>query len=119
MIELMNTIFDSILKMHKEWQKEYAQDEDNVFANFERVAYFTKTTREKALLTYMIKHIDGLCAYADGHSSQREYVRGMLTDIIVYCILFWGMVEDNKNSQRSEDESCVYNIRIFYSLVVW
>ena len=77
-------------------QKEYAHTEDNVFANFERVASFTKTTREKALLTYMIKHIDGLCAYADGHRSQREDVRGRLTDIIVYAMLFWGMVESNE-----------------------
>jgi hypothetical protein len=45
----------------------------------------------------MIKHVDGLCAYSDGHQSQREDVRGRLTDIIVYCILFWGMVEDNES----------------------
>ena len=45
----------------------------------------------------MIKHVDGLCAYADGHNSQREDVRGRLTDIIVYSMLFWGMVVDNKN----------------------
>ena len=45
----------------------------------------------------MIKHVDGLCAYSDGHHSQREDVRGRLTDIIVYCILFWGMVEDNES----------------------
>jgi hypothetical protein len=46
----------------------------------------------------MIKHIDGLCAYADGHDSQREDVRGRLTDIIVYCCLFWGMVVDKKEN---------------------
>jgi hypothetical protein len=45
----------------------------------------------------MIKHIDGLCAYVDGHHSQREDVRGRLTDIQVYCRLFWGMVEDKEN----------------------
>ena len=85
-------------------QSEYARDSENVFANFERVASFTKTTREKALLTYMIKHIDGLCAYTDGHRSQRENVRGRLTDIIVYCMLFWGMVEDNELYNEKQGE---------------
>ena len=78
-------------------QKEYAHTEDNVFANFERVASFTKTTREKALLTYMIKHIDGLCAYADGHRSQREDVTGRIKDAIVYLCLLWGMAEDKQS----------------------
>tara|TARA_R110000824_G_scaffold69417_1_gene178946 strand:- start:2345 stop:2683 length:339 start_codon:yes stop_codon:yes gene_type:complete len=105
--DLMDFIFGEVTRIRNAGQKEYARDLDNVFANFERVASFIGETREKALLTYMIKHVDGLCAYADGHNSQREDVRGRLTDIIVYCILFWGMVEDNKNSQRSENEECV------------
>ena len=95
MEEIMERIINLVSDTREAGQNEYARDSENVFANFERVASFTKTTREKALLTYMIKHIDGLCAYADGHSSQREDVRGRLTDIVVYCILLWGMVEDN------------------------
>ena len=95
MNELMEHIFDEVTRIRNAGQSEYARDLGNVFANFERVASFTRESREKVLLTYMIKHVDGLCAYADGHESQREDVRGRLTDIIVYCILFWGMVEDN------------------------
>ena len=97
MNELMDYVFEEVTRIRNAGQSEYARDLDNVFANFERVASFTRDSREKVLLTYMIKHVDGLCAYADGHKSQREDVRGRLTDIIVYCILFWGMVEDNKN----------------------
>ena len=100
MEELIEEIFNEVLKIRDAGQTEYARDKGNVFANFERVASFTGTTREKALLTYLIKHIDGLCAYADGHRSQREDVRGRLTDIIVYCLLFWGMVEDNNNKEQ-------------------
>tara|TARA_R110000824_G_scaffold127445_1_gene287625 strand:- start:1994 stop:2302 length:309 start_codon:yes stop_codon:yes gene_type:complete len=95
--DLMDFIFEEVTRIRNAGQKEYARDLDNVFANFERVALFVGENREKVLLTYMIKHIDGLCAYSDGHDSQREDVRGRLTDIIVYCILFWGMVEDNEN----------------------
>ena len=100
---LIEDIFEEVLRVRDAGQTEYARDKDNVFANFERVASFTGTTREKALLTYMIKHIDGLCAYGDGHNSQREDVRGRLTDIIVYCLLLWGMVEENdiKTKEKS------------------
>ena len=100
MKKLINRIFKEVLRVRDAGQTEYARDGVNVFANFERVASFTGTSREKALLTYMIKHIDGLCAYADGHRSQREDVRGRLTDIIVYCLLMWGMVEENNSKTR-------------------
>ena len=100
MKELMEDIFRQEMSTRDAGQKEYARDEDNVFANFERIALFTGTSREKVLLTYMIKHIDGLCAYADGHRSQREDVRGRLTDIRVYSAIFWGMVEENAEQER-------------------
>ena len=101
--KLIEEIFEKVKEIRDAGQEEYARDTDNVFANFERVASFTGTTREKALLTYMIKHIDGLCAYADGHRSQREDVRGRLTDIIVYCLLMWGMVDDNNLKNKGEN----------------
>tara|TARA_R100000655_G_scaffold107599_5_gene158245 strand:- start:1843 stop:2160 length:318 start_codon:yes stop_codon:yes gene_type:complete len=100
MQDLMVEILDKITKTRDAGQKEYARDTDNVFANFERVASFVGVNREKALLTYMIKHVDGLCAYTDGHHSQREDVRGRLTDIIVYCLLMWGMVEENESKKK-------------------
>ena len=77
-------------------QKEYAQDEDNVFANFERVGDTLKISREKVLMVYLLKHIDGISAYTNGHKSQREDVRGRLTDAIVYLCLLWGMIENDK-----------------------
>ena len=99
MDNLVDEIFSKVKKIRDAGQQEYARDIDNVFANFERVASFVGVNKEKALLTYMIKHVDGLCAYADGHHSQREDVRGRLTDIMVYCLLFWGMVEENESKK--------------------
>ena len=72
-------------------QKEYAQNEDNVFANFERGARALDISREKVLMTYLLKHIDGISAYVKGHKSQREDVRGRITDAIVYLMLLWAM----------------------------
>tara|TARA_R100001530_G_scaffold36375_1_gene28285 strand:- start:480 stop:770 length:291 start_codon:yes stop_codon:yes gene_type:complete len=95
----MKKIIKEITSTRDAGQNEYARDCENVFANFERVASFVGVSREKALLTYMIKHVDGLCAYADGHRSQREEITGRLTDIMVYCVLMWGMVEDNESEE--------------------
>jgi hypothetical protein len=87
-------ILPEITKTRDAGQKEYAHDKDNVFANFERVANALDTTKEKVLMVYLLKHIDGISAYANGLKSQREDVRGRLTDAIVYLMLLWGMVAE-------------------------
>jgi hypothetical protein len=40
-----------------------------------------------------MKHIDGIASHIKGHKSQREDVRGRLTDAIVYLTILWGMIE--------------------------
>ena len=94
----MEKIIKSISKTRKSGQNEYAHDENNVFANFDRIAKALKTTREKVLLTYLLKHVDGITAYVNGHTSQREDVRGRITDIMVYLMLLWAMIENNKDT---------------------
>ena len=84
----------------KQGQKEYAHNIENVFANFERIAKSLNSTREKVLMTYLLKHIDGITAYVNGHLSQREDVRGRISDIIVYSMLLWGMVEEKDNTTK-------------------
>ena len=72
-------------------QKEYAHGRENVFANFERGAKALEISREKVLMTYLLKHIDGISAYVKGHRSQREDITGRITDAIVYLMLLWAM----------------------------
>ena len=97
----MNTLMDKILKEIKSTresgQKEYAHNEENVFANFERVAASLNITRQQSLAVYLLKHIDGVMAYIKGYKSQREDVRGRITDIIVYLMLLWAMVEEEES----------------------
>ena len=76
-------------------QKEYARKSNNAFANFERVGENLGIDRKEVLLVYLLKHIDGICSYAKGHKSQREDVRGRITDVIVYLCLLCGMVESD------------------------
>ena len=83
------------MKTRDAGQKEYAQDAENVFANFERVANALDITREKILMVYLLKHIDGISAYTKGYTSQRERVRGRITDAIVYLMSLWAMSRDD------------------------
>ena len=93
--ELLEDIFNEVRKIRLAGQKEYAHDEDNCFANFERIAKLQDLSRETILMTYLFKHIDGIQSYVKGHKSQREDVRGRIVDIIVYLTLLWGMADQD------------------------
>ena len=94
MTSLMENIWKQVQQTRDDGQKEYAHDQDNVFANFDRVGSLLSITSEKTLMVYLLKHIDGITAYLAGHKSQREDVRGRIKDAIVYLILLWAMVEE-------------------------
>lgn len=72
-------------------QKEYAHEEDNAFANFERAGQALGVPREVVLKIFALKHVDGVKAWAGGHKSQREDVTGRLNDIMVYMVLLDAM----------------------------
>jgi hypothetical protein len=87
-------ILPIIKKTRDAGQKEYAHDKDNVFANFERISKALNISREKVLMVYLLKHVDGIKEYINGYKSQREDVTGRITDAIVYLMLLWAMNED-------------------------
>ena len=100
MEDKINDIFKVIQITREAGQVEYARELGNAFANFERVADYLDTSREKVLMTYLLKHIDGISAYCNGHTSQREDVRGRITDTIVYLCLLWGMVDEREKEKE-------------------
>ena len=96
MESLIKNIFEEVQDMRDAGQKEYAQTEDNVFSNFERVSKSLNLSRDEVLMVYLLKHVDGICSYIKGHKSQREDITGRLTDAIVYLTLLWAMIEENR-----------------------
>ena len=92
----MEVTFKECQGLRDAGQKEYARREENAFANFERVAERLGISREKTLLVYLEKHLDGIHAYTDGHRSQREDIRGRLNDSIVYLCILRGMIEEGE-----------------------
>ena len=112
MKNLMNKIIlPQILKTRDEGQKEYAQDDNNVFANFERVSKKLGISKEEVLMTYLLKHVDGITAWVNGHKSQREDVTGRIKDAIVYLMLLWAMTdteECNKCGMHRQGCTCKF-----------
>ena len=49
-------------------------------------------------MTYFLKHVDGINAFIKGHNSQREDVTGRITDCIVYLMLLWGMIKEERSN---------------------
>ena len=111
MCEVIDHIMEQVDTMREAGQKEYAHDTKDVFANFNRISNLLDCDRKKVLLTYMLKHIDGISAYVKGHKSQREDVRGRITDTIVYLMLLWGMIEEEDGSiSGKKDNPSMHNM---------
>ena len=105
MNNLTQHILDEVRSMRNAGQKEYAHNKDNVFANFDRVGNLLEVDRKKVLMTYMLKHIDGIAAYVKGHKSQREDVTGRITDCVVYLMLLWAMIEEEDGIVHREESN--------------
>ena len=101
--ELFLDIMTEVKQTRDEGQKEYAHTEENVFANFERVAENLNISREQSLMVYLMKHMDGINAWIKGHKSQREDVTGRIKDAIVYLCLLWGMAIEEIVSEGEID----------------
>ncbi len=81
-------------------KKEYARRDDNVFANFDRVAERRRLNREEVLMVYIEKHLDGIHAWVDGHHSQRESVEERILDAIAFLILGRAMAVQRKENNE-------------------
>lgn len=92
---LLDDIQEEERKVREAGQAEYAHDKDNCFANFDRLSAHLGVSREKVLMVYTMKHIDGILAWVNGHRNQREDIRGRIKDARLYLALLWGMIEED------------------------
>ncbi len=99
MKRVMKQVFSECNALREAGQKEYAHDKDNAFSNFDRAALHLDVDRRAILIVYLMKHIDGIIAYINGHESQRESITGRINDAIVYLCILRGMVEEAQFTQ--------------------
>lgn len=92
MQKVMDLVFQECGGLREAGQAEYAHDNSNAFANFERTAAEVGIDRKLVLWIFAMKHKDGIASFLKGHESQREDVFGRVNDMIVYLILLRGMI---------------------------
>ena len=97
MQQVMYAVFNECDALRQAGQAEYAHNEGDAFANFNRVAESLQMDRKSVLLVYALKHWDGIVSFVGGHTSQREDVRGRLNDLIVYLCLLRGMIDEEQS----------------------
>lgn len=112
MAEIMLQMHQEEMKLREAGQKEYAHEESNTFANFERPQEMFNIDRKKVLWVFLQKHLDGIVAYINGHRSQREDVRGRIADARVYLSLLRGMIEEEENDPRQPGEIVNFDPKI-------
>lgn len=97
----MKEIFDTCLKTFDIANQEYAKDL-NAFENFDSDARDVGIHRNQSWLVLASKHWRGIASYIRGFTSQREDIRGRIKDMIVYLVLLWAMLDDDKEQKALE-----------------
>ena len=96
---LMQDVFDKeILDLYKKGQEEYASNSD-AFSNFKEQVEELGLDPKVILWVHAMKHKSGIASYLKGVKSQREDVRGRISDLIVYLFLLRGMIEEEDENE--------------------
>ena len=99
MMEQMSELFLKCTDTHSKGQKEYAK-EDNAFKNFDSVAEKLDLGKDKVILTYLLKHIDGICSYVNGVTEQRDSISGRIQDAIIYLALLHATMKESDSKSN-------------------
>lgn len=102
--ELWNETLADITKLASTKGGEYAPGRDRL-ANFKENAVSLGLTPEAVWAVYCGKHWDSIRTYVrdinEGKDRERsEPIEGRFKDMIVYCLLGLGLVEDRQNGNR-------------------
>lgn len=74
-------------RIYEQGHNEYAQTQADVVANFRRIADRIGVPMSTVCMVYLLKHIDGLCAYIKGTKEQRDSIQGRISDARIYLML--------------------------------
>ena len=98
-------LYDTFEVMRKKGH-DYRQGNDaDLLHNFRTVANSVGTPMEKVWFTYFYKHYSALVTFIkEGGQQESEPIEARITDLIVYLVLFWKMVQEIR-AQRGQDVS--------------
>jgi len=85
--------YQDIMGLNKTKGHEYAGDED-ALANFKEVAKEHGITPEQAWGVYTSKHWKAIQSFIREGQVHSEPIEGRIQDVILYCFLLLGLIED-------------------------
>lgn len=113
---VIDTVYQSLCKLTATKGEEYANSDDDQFANFRRGAADLGIPKEAVLLIYLSKHMDSIKSYVKGlgkpvSHALSEPIEGRIDDAILYLVLLRGMVAKDVGWSKgfaAQDDLAIY-----------
>lgn len=93
--QLLDEHFAQIREINATKGHDYAGDED-ALANFKRQATQLGLSWEQVWGVYCSKHWDAVMTFVREGDVKSEPIEGRIHDVILYCFLLLGLIEDRK-----------------------
>lgn len=93
--------FGELEELNDRKGKDYAGDED-VLSNFKDAASQLGVEPEQVWAVYAHKHWSAIMAYCREGKVESEGIEGRIHDLMVYCLLLLGLVDDRQPMQMRD-----------------
>jgi hypothetical protein len=100
--ELTRKHFNEIMGLNTTKGHDYAGDSD-ALANFKSAAKRLDLTPEQVWAVYADKHWSAIMTYCAEGEVASEPIEGRIHDVILYCFLQLGLIEERKQAQAVSD----------------
>lgn len=98
-LKLADEAYNRIMEINRTKGADYAGTRD-ALANFKRHAETLNLSPEQIWAVYASKHWDAVMTYCRNGEVQSEPIEGRIDDVILYCFLQLGLVEERKQLAR-------------------
>lgn len=103
-LELLDKEFGEIRALNVTKGHDYAGDDD-ALSNFKTMAGQVGQTPEVVWAIYAAKHWSAIMTYCREGQVQSEPIEGRLRDVILYCFLLLGLIEEDRQAQAKREEA--------------
>lgn len=93
---------EDIFKINDTKGADYAGDED-ALGNFKDAARMLGISPEQVWAVYAHKHISAIMSFCQKGQVESEPIEGRIHDVMVYCVLLLGLIEDRKRDEQDDN----------------
>lgn len=97
--EMRDEVIETIFELNTKKGADYAGDED-ALGNFKDAARMLGISPEQVWAVYAHKHISAIMSFCQKGQVESEPIEGRIHDVMVYCVLLLGLIEDRKAQEK-------------------